>query len=120
MQRWLDRAEHELATLPADAHRDGPLPFPSELATEIYRSRPTDARRALAERFVNAGLKSQLSKSGLPEHMYQAYLDAALNFAMLDDSVAARRMLAAADKPTGLAPTTDPSALSAMPQDLWI
>jgi hypothetical protein len=120
VQKWLDRAEHELAPMPADAPREGLLPAPEELATVIYHLSPSGDRRMLAERFVNAGLKSDLAKEQSAEQVSGAYLGAALEFAMLDDPPAARRMLAAADKPTGLPPTTNPVTQFMASQSNWI
>jgi hypothetical protein len=105
---WLDRAESDIAALPADTPADFILAQPHELAIALYRTAPTDDRRGLALRLIDRVAEVEAGKKKSAEQVRAAYVDAAMLHAQLDDLDGARRCLAAADKPSGALPSTDP------------
>jgi hypothetical protein len=105
---WLTRAQREIADLPADAPNDLRPLQSYALAVTLYRLAPTTDRQALAAQLIDRAVKAEAEKKRSDEEVRLAYTVAALSHAAIDDADGARRLLAAADRPTGATPTSQP------------
>jgi hypothetical protein len=105
---WLDRAQHDLESLPAEAPKGQPEFDAISMAVYLYQAGPTDARRDLVIRLLDGKTAAYVGKKESAEQVRFAYLLAAKTHAEVDDSAGARKMLAAAAAPSGAAPTTNP------------
>jgi hypothetical protein len=105
---WLDRAQRDIASLPAQTPKEFSLLNPDELATQLYLTAPTDQRRALAIARLDAHVKDYLEQKEYPEQKGMSYTFCAMEHAKLGDFEGARRYLALAGQPPVTVPSTNP------------
>lgn len=105
---WLARAEREILACPAETPKDLTAGQPHELAIMLYRLSPNSARQAMAIRLIDRAVAAEVARAKSADQLWGDYISGALCHAKVDDPAGARRMLAAADRPTHLPPTTEP------------
>ena len=105
---WFDRAERDIAALPAETPKDLAVLQPSDLAAWLFRTAPTEGRRQLAIRLTLRAADQYLKHPLSAEQEVATRVTTAAVLASFGDAGDARRWLAAADAPPTTSPTTDP------------